>query len=628
MFLKLIILLLLGMIPGIQLFECPPETSISPCLCDGRFDYSEYVCYFSNGNSTDFLKVKGSIVKSVQDHSITSLTIGEMRISRLSKDILANITINNLTIDDTDISEIDEDAFKDSLNSLTSLSISHSNLIQIPIEAISNVTNLKTLVLTDSSISSIAKSEMDELPTSITWLELSNNKISSIDPNAFDELVNLEDLWLDSNMLTSFSNTIPPKGNHIKEIENITWSTLPLNSELNLNYNSITALPKEEILESIINKKITVDLEGNKIICGCETKWILKLPSESFDKLFGFECAPGSGNRSSKNLEDLEIEMFLKLITLLLLGTIPGIQSSKCPPETSISPCVCDDSSDLFSYDCYFSNGNSTDFFKVKGSIVKSVQDHSITSLTIGEMRISRLSKDILANITINHLTIDDTDISEIDEDAFKDSLNSLTSLTISHSNLIQIPIEAISNVTNLKTLVIRHSSISSIAKSEMDELPTSITWLELSNNKISTIDPNAFDELVNLEDLWLDLNMLTSFSNTIPPKLNYIHLLGNHIKEIENITWSTLPLNSELNLNYNYVTALPKEEILEYIINKKITVDLEGNKIICGCETKWILKLPSESFDKLFGFECAPGSGNRSSKNLEDLEIIDYSDC
>ncbi|KAG1673509.1 Craniofacial development protein 2 [Nymphon striatum] len=262
--------------------------------------------------------------------------------------------------------------------------------------------------------------------------------------------------------------------------------------------------------------------------------------------------------------------MFLKLIILLLLGMIPGIQSSKCQPETSISPCVCDDSHSLLKYDCDFSEGNSTDFFEVKGSIAKSMKETNSYSLELRNMRISRLSNDILAGITLTSFRLTDTDTSEIDKDAFKDSLNSLTDLQIRHSNLTKIPIEAISNLRKLVILWISFSSISSIAKSEMDKLPTSILSLGLRYNKISTIDPNAFDKLVNLKNLWLDSNMLTSFSNTIPP--NY-----NKIKEIGDNTWSTLPVNSQITLKNNDVTALPKEEMLEAVINKKITVNLES---------------------------------------------------
>ncbi|KAG1673514.1 Leucine-rich repeats and immunoglobulin-like domains protein 2 [Nymphon striatum] len=251
--------------------------------------------------------------------------------------------------------------------------------------------------------------------------------------------------------------------------------------------------------------------------------------------------------------------MFVKLIILFLLGMIPGIQSSKCPPETSISPCVCEDSFGSAFFDCDFLTGNFTDYFKVRGSIAKAMKQMRIKHLHLSNIRISRLSKDILAGSPLTYFTITYTDISEIDKDAFKDSSNSLTELQISHSNLTKIPIEAISNLRKLVSLQIAYSSISSIAKSEMDELPTPIYWLDLSHNKISTIDSNAFDNLAKMY------------------KHPEIIFKGNNIKEIGNITWSTLPSNSELNLNYNSITALPKEEILESIINKKITVDLEG---------------------------------------------------
>ncbi|KAG1650101.1 Leucine-rich repeat-containing G-protein coupled receptor 4 [Nymphon striatum] len=221
------------------------------------------------------------------------------------------------------------------------------------------------------------------------------------------------------------------------------------------------------------------------------------------------------------------------LIILLLLGMFSGIQSSKRPPtETSISPCVISEDHGTVWYKCNFTEGNSTDFFKVKGSIAKLMKETTRNALEIESMQLSRLSNNILAGITLTNFVLTQSDISEIDKDAFKDSVNSLTALALTYTNLTKIPIEAISTLRKLNILWISFSSFSSIAKSDMDKLPTFIRLLGLQHNKISTIDQNAFDKLVNLKELWLDSNMLTSFSNTMPPKLVFIHLGVYSIKK------------------------------------------------------------------------------------------------
>ncbi|KAG1660359.1 Platelet glycoprotein V [Nymphon striatum] len=187
-------------------------------------------------------------------------------------------------------------------------------------------------------------------------------------------------------------------------------------------------------------------------------------------------------------------------------------------------------------------------------------------------------------------------DISEIDKDAFKDSFNSLTILQIWDSKLTKVPGEAISGCTKLVNLDMS-GILTSLAYPEMSKLPASLIMLLLEDNQISTIAPNVFDNLVNLKSLFLNRNvittigsnvfdklvnleylhlqnnLLTSISFSNPPKMFNLILDHNNITEVADNTYSTLPAHSGLELSSNDLTALPKEEILQYLINQEITV-------------------------------------------------------
>ncbi|KAG1682057.1 putative uncharacterized transposon-derived protein F52C9.6 [Nymphon striatum] len=233
----------------------------------------------------------------------------------------------------------------------------------------------------------------------------------------------------------------------------------------------------------------------------------------------------------------------------------------------------------------------------------------------------------VALGMTLNEIDILTSDVSEIEKDAFKDSLNSLTTIDIDGSKLTKIPFEALSNIKRLHELRLANSLIPSIARSEIDELPSSLTKLDLTQNKISQIDSNAFDKLVNLKSLLFDDNLLSSFIIPIPPKLNSLSFYDNNIKAIEDINWLMIPDHSKLYMDNNDITALPIKDILENMINKKIIIFLQENNIICDCGTKWTLEYPVGINYYIKYALCASGSGKRTSKYLNNLGKDDYSD-
>ncbi|KAG1659484.1 Leucine-rich repeat-containing G-protein coupled receptor 5 [Nymphon striatum] len=512
MFLKLIILFLLGMIYGIQ-SECPPKTLISPCDCTETSVWIKYFCYLPHGNSTDFLKVKGSIAKSMKDTNSYFLELNSMTNSRLSNDILAGLTLTFFKLSQSDTSEIDKDAFKDSVNSLTMLDFYFTKLKKIPIEAISNLRKLNGLEIALSLISSIDKSDMDKLPTSITKLSFKGNNISTIDPNAFDKLVNLKTLWLNENMLTSFSNTIPPK--------------IQVTSEFNI---------KKGVRQGCILSPSLFNLYTEKIF-------------REVDDMQGIVV----GGVNINNLRYADDTVLIADSAAQLQELINAVNGSGRP------------------------YGMTMNVEKTKSMVISKVLPVPIINIMLETEAI----KQTLSMVYIGHMVTEDGKNSieikrriAIAKDAFNNMANILTS-----RNLKMETKKRLVKCYIWSTLLYGAETLTKIMMTKIEAFEM---WIYRRMLKIS------YTEHRTNEFVLRKIEAKRGWSAEITPRS------ANIIKEIGDNTWSTLPVNSKISLYDNDITALPKEDILESMINKKITVSFKDTLMILDVRLDPEIELPN----------------------------------
>ncbi|XP_028137946.2 phospholipase A2 inhibitor [Diabrotica virgifera virgifera] len=112
--------------------------------------------------------------------------------------------------------------------------------------------------------------------------------------------------------------------------------------------------------------------------------------------------------------------------------------------------------------------------------------------------------------------------------------LDQLDELVIEYCGVEEVESGAISNVPNLRKLSLKGNAIKSIAKDVFSHL--GISTLDLSLNQISTIHPQAFDNMPDLLNIQLADNFITQWNpewlkNT--PLLTRISLQNNSIEKL-----------------------------------------------------------------------------------------------
>ena len=134
---------------------------------------------------------------------------------------------------------------------------------------------------------------------------------------------------------------------------------------------------------------------------------------------------------------------------------------------------------------------------------------------------------------------------------------------------------------TEVWSITLAGNVIDILLKDNLGKTFPNVSYLDLSNNKISSLSENSFQHLTNLEALYLSSNKLKTikqgwFSPLL--QLSYLNLINNEISAIEQTTNIWPELLSRLYLSYNKLKTIPK------LPDNASQVDLLGNPIFCGC--------------------------------------------
>ncbi|KAG1663977.1 Leucine-rich repeat transmembrane protein FLRT3 [Nymphon striatum] len=324
------------------------------------------------------------------------------------------------------------------------------------------------------------------------------------------------------------------------------------------------------------------------------------------------------------------------LILLCLIVKTYGLYSldSACPPPESITPCVC--KNELYTYhgfyeiDCKDKKDLITyKFSDIRENIATAMKGQNPMIFTFENLKEPKLYDNFFKDIFMLYLIITDSNIEDISDNAFNGNEESLRVLNIGKSNLKKIPVGALKNLKLLTTLIMSNSNITTISKLEMEELPSTIEYLNFDGNQINSIGKNAFAKsFPRLRYLGLSKNILSSFLETTPKSLRKLFLDGNNLKYFPPNAWKTMSEGSQIHLVGNEITSLPSETSMKIILQKNITVFLGGNDINCDCNTKWVLGSQIDLNKFIPIINCGQNSGKRSSKNVSQLTQEDYSDC
>ncbi|KAJ7998959.1 hypothetical protein DPEC_G00210400 [Dallia pectoralis] len=178
------------------------------------------------------------------------------------------------------------------------------------------------------------------------------------------------------------------------------------------------------------------------------------------------------------------------------------------------------------------------------------------------------------------HCTEDVVDCSGLDlTDAPRDLPARAVSLYLSYNKLTAIDVEVFSNLLNLRELYLEHNQLTSIP--DLGPAATNVTALYLSQNKILTIDGKRMRDLVSLETLDLSNNDITEVRGRGFPaglQIKDLYLNNNQITLLEAGALDQLSASLQiLRLSRNRISQVP---VKAFQLSKLTQLYLEHNQL------------------------------------------------
>ena len=140
--------------------------------------------------------------------------------------------------------------------------------------------------------------------------------------------------------------------------------------------------------------------------------------------------------------------------------------------------------------------------------------------------------------------------------------LTSLEYLYLDRNSLTTLPDSIFSRLSSLKDLNLRGNSLTILPQDIFSGL-TSLEYLGLGGNSLTTLPEDPFSGLTSLEDLGLGGNSLTTLPEDIfsgLTSLEYLELGGNSLITLPQDIFSGLTSLRHLNLRGNILTTLPED--------------------------------------------------------------------
>uniref|UniRef100_H3BB78 Leucine rich repeats and immunoglobulin like domains 2 n=1 Tax=Latimeria chalumnae TaxID=7897 RepID=H3BB78_LATCH len=161
----------------------------------------------------------------------------------------------------------------------------------------------------------------------------------------------------------------------------------------------------------------------------------------------------------------------------------------------------------------------------------------------------------------------------------FGEATSNITLLSLIHNKIPEIIADQLDRYTSLETLDLSSNLISEVKNSSFPRMQ--LKYLNLSNNRITALEPGCFDNLNNsLLVLKLNRNRIT----IIPPKifklpqLQYLEIKRNRIKIVESLTFMGLDNLKSLKMQRNGISKLMDGAF--FGLNNMEELELEHNNL------------------------------------------------
>ncbi|XP_043261233.1 chaoptin [Colletes gigas] len=473
---------------------------------------------------------------SAEDFMEFGMDINELHIVKSNLNTIKNHAfmhvhgIQYLDFSENSITTIEDEAFLEVAPSLLTLRMSHglsSSFSEIPNTPFKFLSNLRHLDLSNNKLKSMPDTSFHVM-NKIVRIELQDNEIDSIRKGTFQVDIHwrLEEVNLAFNM--------------IKTIQTHTFVDLPRLKTINLEDNAIDRIERRGFMNMKMLKYI--NLRGNKI---------KEITDEAFQNLPDLEFLDLAYN----DLNEFDFASFDQVGTLSSFkvnashNKIPKlwINSTTFTPATTIGGSI---QSNIKVLD--LSYNNISDVMKYYFKPV----EYSLTHLYMSHNQLNNVTQGVFGNMPhLQWLDLSHNELMEVDFDCFRNTKN-LQVLFLSWNDITDIPAEALRHLKRLRIVDLSHNKLRALPDNMFSDI--NLESLDLSHNQFTRLPIKAMSisSAASLSILDMSWNSLSGIHTTDAifrlRSLTWLDLSYNRLVRLDDGVFSDMPYLTHLDLSHN----------------------------------------------------------------------------
>ncbi|MHA2168318.1 MAG: leucine-rich repeat protein [Candidatus Kariarchaeaceae archaeon] len=251
---------------------------------------------------------------------------------------------------------------------------------------------------------------------------------------------------------------------------------------------------------------------------------------------------------------------------------------------------------------------------KIIDSRWTQVVNGNIISLDLGRTELTRISKDILSNLSsLKYLYLHGNQLQNLPT-IFLEELPNLNGLNLPNNLLEEITDESFGKNRNVKWINLAANRIGHLSLGCLNQLPN-LQSLRLSFNQINRIPKGLFIQQHRLRDLYLDHNLIDELSDetfTGLSKLQKLNISSNHLSIINSNVFTDIKELLELNVSFNVIRSFSITNLHELRF-----INLTGNQL-----DNYPQSLTTMSHVQNIKIDNNPFTSNTNSVNFDTIDL------
>lgn len=263
-------------------------------------------------------------------------------------------------------------------------------------------------------------------------------------------------------------------------------------------------------------------------------------------------------------------------------------------------------------------------------------QLRSLKLLDIGSNFITNVDG-ILTNMkSVEVLKLARNKVTSINRSVYRTIANSLRLLELSGNPIAEVSLDAFADLNQLQELYLDGASGLQLNADSFKSQQTSMRHLSLRSTNLSTSQWTAVNNLTQLHTLWMsdcELGNIPDFTFQVANQLENLDLNSNQITNITQRSLTGLE-NSliRLYLNKNQITTLDECVFYQFTKIDILRLQLSNNPLRCDCDMKWlhlrVQNLKNNPNSSILANSLRWTCDNLSGRLFNSLTDADFVDC